>query len=324
MKLQVLKEKYRAKVQELVLGATKEEGGTRSCTVTVGGDSCLPFHHFEGEVPNRPVVAMEVTDIKPNWNPKLLKNFEDVFEKPGEWARKNVENFGADLIYLKFDGADPEGEDRSVEDCVETLQEVLQAVGVPLIVSGCGNEEKDNKLMEAIAEAASGENLLIGNAEQDNYKTITAACMVHKHSIIAKSPLDINICKQLNILISEMNLPLNKIVIDPSIGGLGYGIEYAYSIMERSRLGALQGDKMLSMPIICTVGYEAWRTKEANVSEDEFPEWGTQEERGVLWEAVTASAMLQAGAHILVMRHPKAVELTKRNIDQLMQPFSYE
>jgi len=323
MPLQLLKEKSRAAVQKVTLGATKEEGGTRTHTITIGGDAALPFHHFEGEIPHRPVVAMEVQDIEPDWPDALKKCFGDVMKEPGRWAEKCVNEYGADLIYLKLDGADPEGANRSVDDCVAAVKEVLQAVGVPLIVVGCGDAEKDKEVLEAVAEAAAGENLLLGNAEQDNYKSLTAACLVHKHNIIARSPLDINICKQLNILITEMNMPPNRIVIDPSIGSLGYGIEYAYSIMERTRLGALQGDKMLSMPVLCTVGYEAWRTKEAVAPASDFPGWGDAEERGILWEAVTATALLQAGAHLLLMRHPKAVALVKENIEKLMVSNAY-
>lgn len=315
MPVQILKEKSRAAVQTVTLGATKEEGGTRSHTITIGGDAALPFHHFEGEIPHRPVIAMEVQDIEPEWPAALKQCFAGVMREPGRWAEKCVQEYGADLIYLKLDGAHPEGANRTVEQCVATVKEVLQAVGVPLIVVGCGEADKDKEVLEAVAEAAAGENLLLGNAEQNNYKSLTAACMVHKHNIIARSPLDINICKQLNILINEMNMPLNRIVIDPSIGSLGYGIEYAYSIMERTRLGALQGDKMLSMPVLCTVGYEAWRSKEATA---ESPAWGDTGDRGVLWEAVTATALLQAGAHLLLMRHPQAVALVKKNIEQLM------
>ncbi|MGI9953290.1 CO dehydrogenase/acetyl-CoA synthase subunit delta [Moorellaceae bacterium AZ2] len=323
MPVQILKEKSRAAVQTVTLGATPEQGGTRSHTVTIGGDAALPFHHFEGEIPCRPVVAMEVQDIEPEWPEPLKSCFAGVMKEPGRWAEKCVKEYGADLIYVKLDGADPEGANRTVEQCVDTVKEVLQAVGVPLVVVGCGDADKDKEVLEAVAEAAAGENLLLGNAEQNNYKSLTAACMVHKHNVIARSPLDINICKQLNILISEMNLPLNRIVIDPSIGSLGYGIEYAYSIMERTRLGALQGDKMLSMPVLCTVGYEAWRAKEASAPVSSFPGWGDVEERGVLWEAVTAAAMLQAGAHVLLMRHPKAVALVKENIDRLMVNNAY-
>lgn len=314
MSVTLVKERYSSKVGEVVLGATAEEGGTRTNTITVGGDSALPFLHFEGEMKNRPVIAMEVTDIVPSWSDVIKNQIGDVISDPAAWAKKCVEDFGADLIYLKLNGADPEGENRSPEDCARIVKEVLAAVGVPLIVEGCDDTQKNNEIIPVIAEAASGENLLIGIAEQENYKSIAAAAMVHKHTLIARSPLDINICKQLNILINEMGLPLNKIVIDPTVAGLGFGIEYVYSIMERARLGALANDKMLSMPIICTVGYEANRCKEAYVTADEFPGWGDLEDRSVLWEAVTASGVLQVGASILVMRNPQAVKLVQKNI----------
>ncbi|WP_366921917.1 acetyl-CoA decarbonylase/synthase complex subunit delta [Metallumcola ferriviriculae] len=323
MAVNIVKEKTLSKVGQVTLGATKEEGGSRTVTYTVGGDAALPFHHFEGEIVNRPIVAMEVQDIVPSWPETITKHFEGVLDKPGEWAKKCVDEYGADVIYVRLEGAHPDGDNKSPEDCVAAVKEVLGAVGVPLIITGCEIEDKDNEVLTAVAEAFAGENLLIGFAEQENYKSITAACMVHKHNVIARSPLDINICKQLNILISEMNLATDRIIIDPSIGGLGYGIEYAYSIMERARLGALQGDKMLSMPILCTVGKEAWRAKEASASEEEYPGWGVEEDRGILWEASTASALMQAGGSILLMRHPKAVDIVKKAIDQLMVDNSY-
>ncbi|MCL4425642.1 MAG: CO dehydrogenase/acetyl-CoA synthase subunit delta [Firmicutes bacterium] len=319
MAIEVLKERYSSRIREVVLGATPEQGGTRTHTITIGGDSTLPFLHFEGEVPHRPVVAVEVLDRVPEWSPTLTKYYEDVLDDPAAWAKKAVEQYAADLIYLKLQSADPELGDSSPEQCARTVKDVLGAVGVPLIVVGSGNEEKDNQVLPAVAEAAAGENLLLGIATQDNYKTLTAACMVHKHNIIAQSPIDINICKQLNILISEMNLPLDRIVIDTSIGALGYGIEYSYSIMERTRLGGLTGDKMLGMPVFCNVGYEVGRTKEFNAGVAEFPGWGPQEERGIVWEAMTATALLQAGGHIVVMRHPEAIKLVKKNIDAMMQ-----
>ena len=318
MPVDLIKERYTTKVGEVVLGATKAEGGTRSQTITVGGDSTLPFLHFEGEVPNRPVIAMEVQDMVPEWSPEVTKNFKDVIGDPAAWAAKCVKEYGADLIYLKLNGADPERGNASPEDCAGTVKKVLGAVGVPLIVVGCGVEEKDNEVLPAVAEAAAGENLLLGVAKQDNYKTLTAACMVHKHCVIAQSPIDINIAKQLNILISEMNLPISRIVIDPSVGALGYGIEYTYSIMERIRIGALTGDKMLSMPVICAIGYEAARAKEANAGVDQFPGWGELAERALLWEAMTSAAFLQAGGHIFVLRHPRSVALVKQSIGQLM------
>ncbi len=320
-----VKDKYRSKVGEVTLGATREQGGTRAYTITVGGEATLPFLHFEGEIPNRPVVALEVWDVAPaDWNPCFEPFYGDVYNNPAAWAKKCVEEFGADLVVLRLRGADPDVKDASPEDCAKVVKDVLAAVGCPLVVLGCGKAEKDNQIMPAVAEAAAGENLLLGVAEQENYKSLTAACMVHKHNIIAQSPIDINICKQLNILITEMNLPPNRIVIDPTIAALGYGLEYGYSIMERARNGALGGDSMLAMPMIGNVGYEVWRVKEANASAAEYPGWGEQEARGILWEATTAMALLQAGMDIVVMRHPKAAGLIKQNIDELMVKTSYE
>ncbi|MBT9139593.1 MAG: Corrinoid/iron-sulfur protein small subunit [Dehalococcoidia bacterium] len=325
MAFRAVKEKYRSKVGEAILGATKEQGGTRGYTITVGGESTLPFLHFEGEIPNRPVVALEVRDVAPSdWHACFSAYYGDVFADPAAWAKKCVEEYAADLIVLHLEGADPDGKDASPEDCAKVVLNVLATVDCPLVILGCGKAEKDNKVLPVAAEAAAGENLLIGVAEQENYKSLTAACMVHKHNIIAQSPIDINICKQLNILITEMNLPANRIIIDPTIAAVGYGLEYGYSIMERARNGALQGDNMLAMPMIGNVGYEVWRTKEANSSIEDFPGWGLQEPRGILWEVTTAVALLQGGMNILVMRHPKAAALVKESIAELMQKTELE
>jgi len=323
MAVQLLKERYASKVGTVVLGATKEQGGTRTKTFTVGGEAALPFQHYEGEIPHRPVVAMEVADIEPNWPQPLKAAIGDVMKDPIAWAKKCVEEWGADLIYVKLDGADPDGANRTPDECAQTVKDILAAVGVPLIVVGCGDTEKDHEVMMKVAEATSGEKLLLGVAEQENYKSLVAACLGNGHSIIARSPLDINICKQLNILINEMNMPFDRIVIDPMVAGLGYGIEYAYSIMERARMGSLQGDKMLAMPMICNAGFEAWRAKEAWASENDFPGWGKQEERGPLWEAMTAGALLQGGGDIICLRHPEAVKAVQKNIAQLMEQTKY-
>jgi acetyl-CoA decarbonylase/synthase, CODH/ACS complex subunit delta len=318
MAVTLVKERWQSRVGEVVLGATPEQGGTRSHTITIGGDGTLPFLQFEGSVANRAVIALEVQDIEPEWDPLVKEYFADVFNNPAAWAKKCVEEFGADVIFLKLAGANPEGANKTPEECAQVVKDVLAAVSVPLIVVGCDDTEKDNEVMAAVAEAAAGENLLIGNAEQENYKSLVAACMVHKHSIIARSPLDINICKQLNILINDMGLALNKIVIDPMIGGLGFGIEYAYSIMERARIGSLQNDKMLAMPMICNVGYEAGRAKEANASTEDFPAWGELKDRQILWETMTATSLLQAGGSLILMRNPEAAKLVKKNIEDLM------
>lgn len=321
MALQILKERNTGKINTVTIGAMKDAGGTRTSVVTVGGEAALPFLHFEGESPCKPVIAMEVQSRLPDqWNEVVKAPFTAELGNPAAWAKKCVEEYGAEMIYLKLSSADPDLENHSPEQCAKIVKDVLAAVGVPLIVVGCGNEEKDNLVMPVVAEAAAGENLLIGVAEQENYKSIAAAAMVHKHNLIALTPCDINICKQLNILITEMGLPIDRIIVDPGAGGLGYGIEYTYSILERGRLGALQGDKMLSTPIIATVGYEAWRAKEAIAPENDFPAWGNQAERAILWEAMTATALLQGGVDILVMRHPEAVNLVRKNIAELMIP----
>lgn len=318
MAVNMLKERYSGKINTVVAGATKEQGGTRTNTVSIGGDASMPYLHFEGSIPLKPVVAIEIQDINPqDWNPALKKAYGDAMNCPKEWAKKAVEA-GADLIYLKLRGADPDLGDKTPEQCAQVVKDVLGAVGVPLIVVGCGIEEKDNAVLPAVAEAAAGENLIIGAASQENYKSVTAAAMVHKHKLLAASPLDINICKQSNILISEMGYPVEDILIDPSSAALGYGIEYTYSILERGRLGALQGDKMLSQPVLCQLGYEAWRSKEAIAAEEDFPGWGNQEERGILWEAATAASLSQGGANVMIMRHPEAVRLYKKNAEALM------
>ncbi len=321
MAVEIHKEKYRSRVREVILGATAAQGGTRQSLARVGGESTLPFLHFEGEMPHRPLVAMEVWDMAPEgWPGSLQAFFGDVCSDPAAWAKKCVEVYGADLIALYFKSADPDRRDAAPEECAAALQRVLRAVGVPLIVYGCGKTEKDKALIGPLAESAAGENLLLGVAEADNYKAIATAAMIHGHCLIAQSPIDINIAKQLNILISEVSPPLlGRIIMDPTIAALGYGIEYSYSIMERIRLGALGGDKMLAMPLIGNVGHEVWNKKEAVISAGDEPAWGDQAHRSMAWEAMTAMALLHAGMDILVMRHPHAVRLIKKSIDELME-----
>jgi len=316
MAVTIAKERWTSKVSELALGVEPK-------VVKVGGESTLPFLFFEGDMPNRPVVALEVCDMEPADWPDILKApFEGVLGDPVAWAKKNVE-YGADLVCLRLTSAHPDFKNASPEDCAKTAKAVADAIDVPLIVIGCGVEEKDAEIMPKVGEALAGKVALLGCATPNNYKTMTAACMVNGHSIVASSPLDINLAKQLNILITEMGLAASRIAIDPLVGALGYGIEYAYSIMERSRLGALTGDKMLAMPVICFVGQEAWKAKEAKASSDEAAEWGGQSRRAILWEVMTATTFAQAGGSIMVLRHPESARQFKVNIDKLMEPVKY-
>jgi len=318
VKIPEVKQSWPNPINTIKLGATKEEGGTRTSTITVGGATSLPFYHFEGEIPHPPVVAMEVWDVPgEDWPQAVKEPFAEAMADPGEWARKCVEEYGAELICLRLKGCDPNGADKSPEEAAQAAKRVLEAVGVPLIIWGCGNEEKDNEVFPLVAEAVSGENCLLGTITEDNYKTLTALCTAYKHKLIAESPVDINIAKQVNILALDAGFKLEDIVIFPSTGALGYGLEYIYSIMERTRIAGLKGDKMMAMPILCDIGSEVWGVKEAI---SEVPEWGDPNHRGPLWEATTAYVYLLAGADILIMRHPEAVRATKEVIRRLMGP----
>jgi acetyl-CoA decarbonylase/synthase complex subunit delta len=311
-------EKWTMAINEVTIGAGPDEGGTRTSVVKVGGAKALPYMHFEGPTPNRTVVAMEIWDCPPaDWAPPLTDALGDVVNSPVEWAKACAEKFGAEMICLVLKGTHPDSGDASPDDAAAVVKSVLEATGLPLIIWGSGHDEKDNVVLPKCSQIAAGERCLMGTIKEDNYKTLTAACLADKHNLIGESPIDINIAKQVNILASDMGFPLERMVMFPQTGGLGYGIEYVYSIQERGRLAALGGDKMMAMPVICNVGYEAWRAKEAKASAEEFPEWGNELERGALWEFTTAVTLLQAGADMMVMRHPKAVAALKKVIADL-------
>jgi acetyl-CoA decarbonylase/synthase complex subunit delta len=318
MALELLKEKWQGKIYEVTLGATKAEGGTRSQAIKVGGQTTLPFLRQEGVLPNKPQIAFEIWDIAPqDWPDELAGNFKDVFSDTLAWAEKCVKTYKAQSLCIRLMGSHPDFGDKKPEAEAKLISSLLKKVSVPLIILGCGDDEKDNAVLTACCEAAKGEKCLVGNAVQDNYKTLVAAVMADGHSIIAESPIDINIAKQLNILISDMGLPVEKIVINPTVGALGYGLEYTYSIMERARLSALAGDKMMGLPFICMAGQESWRAKEARASSKEFPYLGPEKDRGIIWEAMSAAALIQAGGDLLVMRHPMAVEKVNKYIEEL-------
>ncbi len=320
MAQELMLEKWSGAVSVVNIGATKQEGGTRSKVIQIGGQATLPFLFLEGAIPHKPVIAFEIWDTPPtDWPSELDKTYVKVLADPFEWAQICVKEYKAELLCVKLQGAHPDFGDKSPDVEAKFLSQLLKKVDVPLIILGCGDDAKDNLVFPACCEAAKGERCLVGSAVQDNYKTLTAAVLADGHNIIAESPIDINIAKQLNILISDMGLPLERIVINPTIGALGYGLEYAYSIMERARLAALSGDKMMACPFICLVGQEAWRVKEAKAPISEFPLWGPETERGIIWEALTATALIQAGADILVMRHPKAIEKVNNYINALMK-----
>jgi acetyl-CoA decarbonylase/synthase, CODH/ACS complex subunit delta len=316
--VEIPKEKWTGKVREVKLGATAAEGGTRQKVVTVGGESTLPFLTFEGSIPHPPAVALEIQDHYPSdWSPLLRDFWGDVLRDPAAWARK-AEESGADIIVLKLQSAHPEGDNTDAAHAAATVKAVLAATGLPLIVYGPGQPEKDNEVLVVAAEAAKGERIVLGNCEDKNYRTTVAAALAHGHLVAAKTPIDVNLAKQLNILITDMRLDPDRILMDPTTGALGYGLEYCYSVMERLRLAALTGDSMTQQPMICTVGEETWRAKESKVNTGVPAAWGDWNKRSGNWELITASTLLQAGADIVVLRHPDSVQLVKKTIASLM------
>jgi len=320
MTFEIPKETNAGTVGEVTIGATSEQGGTRSHTLTIGGSTASPFHFFEGEHPHPPVVAMEVFDkAQEKYLVSLMDYFGDVIDKPGEMAKKCVEEYGAELISVRLEGTHPEKGNKSAEEAAETVKQVLESVSVPLIITGHSHFEKINEVMKKVCEVAQGENCLINYVETDNYKTIAAACIAYKHTLVAQTPMDVNLAKQLNILLTDMNFPPERIMMDPLTGTLGYGLEYTYSIMERIRNDGLAGDKMLAFPMLVNPGYESFHVKETWVSEKDYPEWGSLESRAAYWEIATAMSLLLTGAELLIMYHPKAVEAVKKKIVEMFE-----
>ena len=316
--VEIPKEKWTGSIRQVTIGATAAEGGTRTKTVTVGGETTLPFLFFEGDMPKPPAIGIEIQDAYPaDWSPVLHRAWGDVLQDPAVWAKK-AEELGADVIMLRLRGADANGTLTTAGQAAATVKAVLGATGLPVVVRGPGQAERDNELLVAVAEAAPGERLALGLCEDKNYRTIVAAALAHGHLVVAGTPIDVNLAKQLNILISDMRLPLERVLMDPTTGALGYGLEYTYSVMERLRLAALTGDGMTQQPMICFVGEESWRQKESRAAQGVPAEWGDIEKRGITWETITATALLETGADIVVLRHPKTVETIRGTINKLM------
>jgi len=311
-------EKWSGSINTVTIGATAADGGTRGSTVTVGGQKGIPFMSFEGEVPNPVTIAIDILDTTPtDWPAPLAEVYSDVWADPAAWA-KRAKDLGADMINLRLVGIHPDEGDRSPEDAVATVKAVLEAADLPLIIWGCDLPEKDQAVMPKVAEAAQGENCLLGSVSEAEYRTLTAAAQAYGHKLITLAPIDINKQKQVNILVSDMGFPMESIVMYPSTAALGYGMEYVYSILERGRLAALSGDTLMAQPVILDVGYEAWRAKEAKAGDDFVEAWGSAVERGIAWETLTATDLLQSGVDLLIMRHPKAIEAVRKTVAALV------
>lgn len=314
MAFQPTKQIYSGKIREVTLGVGDK-------AVTVGGKTAYSFHTFEGEMPNPPKVAMEIWDKDPSadWSETAKAPFADVLSDPVAWAKKCVDEYGAEILVVQTKSADPNADNKSAGEISDVVKKVADAVDVPVIVWGVASHEKDTEVMKAVAEKCSGKRLALSPVEEGDYKQIGAACLGYKHAVVSSSPIDVNLAKQLNILLGNLGVKDQDIVIDPTTGGLGYGLEYTYSVIERIQQAALtQEDDKLQQPMICNVGNEVWKSKEANLSAEDAPELGDPEKRGVLMEAITAVDLLVAGADVVIMRHPEAIKLVKGFISKMM------
>jgi acetyl-CoA decarbonylase/synthase complex subunit delta len=312
MAFEIPKTAYSGKIKEIKLGKGDK-------AVTIGGETSYPFYLFEGEMPNPPRIAMEVYDCPPEeWPEAALEPFAGVTDDPVAWAKKCIDDYGAEMICLQMISTDPNGLDRGADEAAEVVKKVADAIDVPLIVWGTANHEKDTEVLRAVAEVCQGQNLILGPVEEGDHKKIGASAIGYKHTVISSTPIDINLAKQLNILLGNLGVPDEQIIVDPTVSGIGYGIEYCYSVMERDRMAALtQQDDKLQFPLICNIAKETWKTKEAKIPTAEDPKLGDTKKRGILMEAMSAMVLLLAGGDVLIMRHPEAIKLVREMITEL-------
>ncbi|MFC1917155.1 acetyl-CoA decarbonylase/synthase complex subunit delta [Chloroflexota bacterium] len=312
MALEIPKTPYSGKIKEITLGSGNK-------AATIGGESAYPFYLFEGEMPNLPKIAMEVYDMPPEeWAEAALEPFAGVTDDPVAWAQKCIKDYGAEMICLQLISTDPNGKNRPADEAAAVVKNVADAIDVPLIVWGTANHDKDTEVFRQVAEICQDKRLILGPVEEGDYKKIGAAAIGYKHTVVSATPIDINLAKQLNILMGNLGVSDDLIAMDPTVSGIGYGIEYCYSVMERMRMAALtQQDDKLQFPIICNIARETWKTKEAKISEKDDPKMGDAKNRGILLEAMSATLLLMAGADVLIMRHPDAIKLVRQMIADL-------
>ena len=294
--------------------------GTGDKAIVIGGQNVLPFYTFDAPIENAPKIGIEVSDVAADWSHESLKAFYAGCATMVDYAKKAETIEGVDFICLNFVGADPNGTNRSVADCVADAKAVAEAVSLPIVVMGCKNLEKDGELLAAIAEALAGKNVLIMSAKNENYKTVGASvALANGQKLGAETADDINLAKQLNIMLKGLNVNPASVVMDIGTAAVGYGYEYAASTFDRIRLAALaQGDADLQMPILAAVCNDTWGVKESTASVEDEPAWGCREERAISMEVATAAADLTGGADAVVLRHPESVATIKKFITELL------
>ena len=294
--------------------------GTGDNAIVIGGQNVLPFYTFDAAIEHAPKIGVEVSDLASEWNYAGLKEFYAGCTTMADYAKKAETIEGCDFICLNFVGADPNGADRSVADCVADAKAVAEVVTKPIVVLGCKNLEKDGELLAALAEALSGKNVLFMSAKNENYKTVGASvALASGQKLGAETADDINLAKQLNIMLKSLNVNPESLVMDIGTAAVGYGYEYAASTFDRIRLAALaQGDADLQMPIVAAVCNDTWGVKESTASVEDEPAWGCMEERAISMEVATAAADLTGGADAVILRHPESVATIKKFITELV------
>ena len=296
------------------------EFGTGDKAVKIGGENVFPLYSFDAAIENAPKVGIEITDFGMEHEPECIKKYYEGCATLADMARKAASMEGVDFLSFRMEGGDPNGANKSTEELIGELKEIADAVDLPLVVCGCKNFEKDAELFSKAAEALNGKNAVILSAKEENYKTVGAAAgLAYKQIVGAESAVDINLAKQLNVLISQLGVDSKSVVMNVGSAAVGYGFEYVISTMDRVKAAALQqGDANLQMPIITPVASEAWGVKEAMASETDAPEWGSQEERGIDMEVETAMAVIAAGSNAVILKHPESIKIISGLMKELV------
>ncbi|MHA1607104.1 MAG: CO dehydrogenase/acetyl-CoA synthase subunit delta [Candidatus Freyarchaeota archaeon] len=314
-------ETYPGEIVEVQFGATRAEGGSRKKVVKVGGEKAPAFYRFEFNNPNRPVVTFDVFDIPIKLPKPITEHFQDVMEDPAAWAKKAINEFGADMVTVHLISTDPYIKDTPAKEAAKVVEDVLQAVDTPILIGGSGNPDKDPEVLEAAAEVSEGERLMLNSASLNlDWKRVADAAKKYGHNVLSWTQLDVNNQKKLNKLILDEGMPRNRIVQDATTASLGYGLEYSFSIYERIRLSALRGDPDLQMPLSSGTT-NAWGAREAFMSDKKRgAEWGPQRLRGPIWEAITAVSLALVGCDVFMMLHPASVQIFKTFVEYLSSP----
>jgi acetyl-CoA decarbonylase/synthase complex subunit delta len=296
------------------------EIGTGDKAIKIGGENVLPFYTFDDAIENAPKVGIEITDGGLANEPECIQKYYEGCETVVDMAKKAAEFEGVDFLSIRLEGGDPNGKNKSTEELIQLVKDVAAAVDVPLVVCGCKHVEKDAELLDKAAAALEGKNAVILAAKEENYKTIGASAgLAYKQVVGAESAVDINLAKQLNVLLTQLGVDGKNVVMNVGTAAAGYGFEYVVSTMDRVKAAALaQGDATLQMPIITPVASEVWGVKEAAASEADMPEWGCQEERGIDMEIETAAAVLASGSNAVILRHPESVKTIQTLISELV------